>query len=82
MTTQYDFYDKKVIKELRYNWHQVIDGNDAGENWHHATVGENNVVAIHEHEAHGEGDKWFFDIVYSDKGTERIFNPNRVIYNQ
>lgn len=37
------------------------------------------VKEIKEHEAMGEGDKWFYDIV-REQDTIRIFNPTRVVF--
>ena len=34
---------------------------------------------IIEHRAAGEGDKWYYDIIYTNETEMRIFNPNTVL---
>lgn len=42
------------------------------------TVGVDDVVEISEHRAAGEGDKWYYDIVYEKDGAIlRTFNVTR-----
>ena len=36
------------------------------------------VLSITEKPAYGEGDKWFYDIVFDDGHTLRIFNPDTI----
>ena len=36
-------------------------------------VGDSNIVAIEEHAASGEGDKWFYDVIYKDGQIVRHF---------
>lgn len=38
-------------------------------------IGKHGVVAIIEHPAYGEGDRWFYDVQFDDGTTERIFYP-------
>ena len=38
------------------------------------------VLKIVEHKAQGEGDRWYYDIHYSDGSIHKIFNPNEVFY--
>ena len=69
------------VKEVIYNWFQcgsVNDRDGAGENWSRITVGIGGVVKIIEHRAQGEGDKWYYDVMYEDGHYFRIFNPNSV----
>lgn len=40
-----------------------------------AEVGKFGVTEIIEHCAGGEGDRWFYDIVYDESYTLRVFNP-------
>ena len=44
------------------------------------TVGRNGIVEIKEHKAQGEGDKWFYDVIFEDGKIERLFSFNRVSY--
>ena len=37
---------------------------------------------INEHKAQGEGDKWFYDIHFSDGEIVRIFNPTEVLFSK
>ncbi len=67
--------NKKIIK-INFNWFYTEDG----EGYEEHTVGEYNVLSIEEHEPRGEGDKWFYDITFVDGHKERIFNPNKVVY--
>lgn len=38
------------------------------------------VISITEHSAQGEGDKWYWDVVYTDKTMTRYFNVDSVDY--
>jgi len=74
-----------MITKLTYNWHQVGDESDGfGEDYYVAEVGKecytNKVVVkeINEHNAAGEGDKWYYDVVYENETEMRVFNPNTV----
>ena len=48
-----------------------------GEQTH--TVGINGIKEIQEHSARGEGDKWFYDVIYNDGSIVRFFEFLRVI---
>lgn len=50
------------------------------ENCKAVSVGINDVIKIEEHRAAGEGDKWYYDIHYSDGTIKRTFNPSNVYY--
>ena len=45
------------------------------------TVGEYDVVEIVEHQAQGEGDKWYYDVKFKDGKIRRIFSFIEVSYN-
>jgi hypothetical protein len=45
-----------------------------------AKVGKDGVVEIKEHRAAGEGDKWYYDIIYENGEVLRTFNPYLVWY--
>lgn len=40
------------------------------------------VKEIREHSAQGEGDKWFWEVVYSDGEISRFFNVDSVDYQK
>lgn len=73
----------KTVVEVRYNYRQpVMETSNGGEridcypeDYDSAKVGEKDVTEISEHKAAGEGDKWFYDVVYKTGKVERIFNP-------
>ena len=78
-----------MITKITYNWCEY-DNPQAGrvDNWKVAEVGviqyeENKEVKeITEHRAAGEGDKWYYDIVFIDDTEMRVFNPNLVYRNR
>ena len=86
MNTDYQHYQEKECTELHYNYVQALMESNSeridaySDCWTTAKVGENGVKLISEHEARGEGDKWFFDIIREDNTVERIFNPHRSFY--
>lgn len=67
----------KII-QLTANWYAWNDGREAGAECETYDVGKKGVVSITEHRPAGEGDKWFYDVEFENKGTKRIFNPNSV----
>lgn len=59
---------------------QITYRDDHGCN-NYYTVGENNVIEIIEHRPMGEGDKWFYDIIFKQEDKEtrtRLFNVEAV----
>ncbi len=69
----------KII-QLIANWYAT---SSIGEEYETYEVGKNGVVKITEHRPAGEGDKWFYDVMFDEiqrKGTKRIFNPNSVSF--
>lgn len=38
------------------------------------------VVSITEHSAQGEGDKWYWDVVFANKTMRRYFNVDSIDY--
>lgn len=62
-----------MIKKVYYDWF----GGQLGEGFRCAEIGEKGVVKIVEHQAMGEGDKWYYDIIHEDGSILRIFNPNK-----
>ena len=75
-----------MIERLTYNWQQVGDmHNGMGEDYDTAEVGvidtmnKLEVKEILEHAAKGEGDKWYYDVIYTNGKEMRVFNPNTIL---
>jgi len=66
------------ITALFYNWYAGPYGEEV-KSYH---VGFNKVIKIIEHRACGEGDRWYYDVIFSDSHRERIFNPNEVVFSE
>jgi hypothetical protein len=73
---------QKEIRKIHYNWFQSYDGNNAGEDFDHHTVGQRGVIEILEYPAYAEGDKWYYDVIFENGDVERIFNINRVFFKE
>lgn len=74
-----------MIKKLTYNWRQIGDMEfGMSEEYEVAEVGvidmrnRLEVKEILEHSARGEGDKWYYDVIYTNGTEMRVFNPNTV----
>ena len=57
---------------------QLITTDDHGQD-NFITVGKYGVTEIIEHSAQGEGDKWYYDVVFGDK-INRIFSFKEVVF--
>ena len=44
-------------------------------------VGSDGVTEIREHQAQGEGDRWFYDVHYERGLVRRIFAPAQVLFS-
>ena len=44
------------------------------------TVGDGAVVSITEHAPRGEGDRWFYEIVFTDGETGKCFNVSKAFF--
>ena len=62
---------KKIINKVEYK--------DAYGNPQESSLGKNGVEKITEHAAGGEGDKWFYEVIFKDRGF-MIFDPKVVDY--
>ena len=63
----------KIITTLYYNWtNEVVES---------VSVEEKDVFKILEHRSEHAGDKWYYDIYYTDGKVKRTFNPNEVIWS-
>lgn len=69
-----------VIRTVTHNWFWSPSENSEG--YVKFVVGEKGVVEIIEHVAGGEGDKWYYDIVFEDDSVTRLFNPNEVTFEK
>lgn len=75
--------NKDMIKSIEFNWF-FTEGN--GEEWSKYTVGqtytidevEKKCIEIRQHSSQGEGDRWYYDVLFSDGSIRRVFNPNIV----
>jgi len=67
----------KIIEQVNFNWRVLPDGDATFDEFR---VGYRGVKSIHEHAAGGEGDKWYYDVLFDDGKTHRIFNPNYVVF--
>ena len=76
----YNYSKTHKITKITYDYHPPMCTNHEGiaESYELAIVGCDNIVEIIEHQARGEGDKWFFDIHYKDGTVKRIFNIHSV----
>lgn len=72
------------IKSITYDYTPAMctQHSDYPETFSHAEVGIGGVVEILEHQAMGEGDKWYYDIVFDDGSILRTFNPNKVTFTK
>ncbi len=70
------------ITAIVFNWFAV--NPESGEEFVSYKVGVDyrgrKVVEIIQHEAMGNGDKWFYDIIWDDGKNERVFNPNQIFF--
>ena len=81
----FDVYRSEKTHTInRVDWNympSMSDGREIfSEEFKTAEVGILGVVSITEHRAHGEGDKWFYDILHQDGNVVRIFNPHIVYF--
>lgn len=67
----------KIVQVIA-DWFYTNDG----EGWDSYEVGKNDVIKIIENKPRGEGDKWYYDIHYTNGRMERLFNPNSVSYEE
>lgn len=64
-----------TIQHIKYNYYF----GENGEEFTSADVGYN-CMEIVEHQTSGEGDKWFYDVLYDNGQVLRVFNPHEVIF--
>jgi len=57
---------------------EVIEYKDEEGKIHSYKVGENDVQEIIQHEPRGEGDKWSWDVKFSNGKYTKLFEVNRV----
>lgn len=77
---------EKTIIRIHFDWFYTPNGEEVntkeigktyGFKDGHGTI-QRVVSSIEEHRAAGEGDKWYYDIHYTDGFMQRTFNPNQV----
>ncbi len=49
---------------------------------YHAMELDENVKEIREHQPQGEGDKWYYDVIFSDTSELRLFNVTKVLFDK
>jgi len=68
---------KKIIK-IQFNWHQISDGKESGEDFDTITVGKNGCKEIVDF----SNDNYICFKSYLEDGTSvEIYNPNLVFYS-
>lgn len=45
-------------------------------------LAEAKIISILEHEARGEGDKWYYDLILDNGDKIRLFDVGRVYYSE
>lgn len=70
--------EKKIV-QLIANWFAIPE---LGAGYETYNVGKNDVTAIIEYRPRGDGDRWYYDVIFAGKGTKRIFNPNSVSFEK
>jgi hypothetical protein len=78
-----DTYKMNVVK-LIFDWFYVSSGDEVGEESKVVKLNEKFngklVTRIDMYSAAGEGDKWYFDILFEDNTMMRTFNPNQAFF--
>lgn len=64
----------KEVFKIDHNWFYTPDGDGS----YTYEIGKDNVKQIIEHVPRGEGDRWFYMIVFEDGKEIYVFNPNMV----
>lgn len=65
---------------VRFNYYPGSIVGEYPERYEERILGIGGVIEIREHPAGGDGDRWFYDVVYENGSMERIFNPHQVFY--
>ena len=47
-----------------------------------ASVSHINVLKILEHRSEHAGDKWYYDVYFTDGDVKRTFNPNEITWSE
>lgn len=73
---------KQIIQSIVYDYTPAMCTQYQGvaETYSEHNVGELGCIAIEEHPAKGEGDRWYYDIFFDDGTVVRTFNPNKVTF--
>jgi hypothetical protein len=72
--------EKLIPNVVRFNYYPGGMHEDYPERWEERITGQKGVVEIKEHASAGDGDKWFYDVVYDNGSVERVFYPHQVFY--
>ena len=47
-----------------------------------ASISHTNVLKILEHRSEHAGDRWYYDVYYTNGYVKRTFNPNEVVWSE
>jgi len=67
---------KMKITGIQYNWRQVADDDEIGEDYDYAEVGVESVVAITDNRLNLGS----FNIIFENGAMIELFNPNKIYY--
>lgn len=65
---------KQIIKKISFH--------DENGNPQEVTAGKYGVKEIQQHSAQGDGDKWYYDVIFEDGKGFMIFDPKVVEYKK
>ena len=72
------------IVKLRFNWRQTNNSSTSFHEFDEVEVGRvfngKLVTRISEHSAQGEGDKWYYTILFKDDTVQKVFNMSEVFF--
>ena len=71
------------ITKLYYNRHQG-DRCEEYSNYEVGVMAPNGrtPIKITEHQCSVEGDKWYYNVHFKDRATNRLFNQNEIMYEE
>lgn len=69
---------EKIITQIDYNFRLASDGYHTIDVVDSYFLGSQNVVEIIEHPAMGEGDKWFWTVIFENGDEHILFNVNKI----
>jgi len=67
---------KMKITAIQYNWRQVADDDEMGEDYDYSEVGVDSVVSITDNRPKLGS----FNIIFENRTMIELFNPNKIYY--